>query len=87
LPIAFMRSRVDRSFWKPELVRLICRCGWSMPIWQPLGTVLGPSKFFRAVLSSSKGHPDESWFERLQSLHCRRQQGPIIVDGGINRTI
>jgi len=29
-----------------------------MPIWQLAGTIPGPSKFFRAVLSSARGHLD-----------------------------
>src|SRR6202045_2912614 len=31
-----MRSRADRSCWKPRPAWPICRSGWSTPIWQPL---------------------------------------------------
>src|SRR5262245_4557083 len=49
-----MRSRVDRSFWKPELMKLVYRSGWSMPIWQPPGTHLSPTEFFSDAVNTRK---------------------------------
>src|SRR5947208_702543 len=52
-----MRSHVDRLFWKAEQVKLICRCGWSMPIWQPQSTLHSPTEFFVWRSQPSKGLP------------------------------